>query len=180
MATNNIMEIGGEFYAYDVDGSIKSELYDGIDDIVYTLSGRTSIDLIIKDIKKERPLEVVALPSYCCDCMIEPFFKNGVDVVFYDIFIGKQGNLTYDFSHINLQKKINAVLSMEYFGFYRSFAKNIFSHLSTDIIKIYDRTHSALCSCDEVDADYYFSSMRKWARFNGLSPCKKKNQEHLI
>ena len=74
-----INEIGSEFW---FDSEIKDIITESQETLV--LSGRTAIDVIIKDILKTRKIRNVYLPAYCCDSMIDPFIRNGIAVNLYD------------------------------------------------------------------------------------------------
>ena len=106
-------------------------------------SGRAALDDVISSSR----FESVALPSWCCDSMIEPFLNAGKSVVFYPP-MSDVGRLDTD-----------ALLVIDYFG-YSDRQKAI----DFPGIVIRDLTHSVFCK-EYFDADYYFGSLRKWAGF---------------
>ncbi len=169
-------EIGSEFWEVP---TCKNENLIFPDNTVWYLSGRSALRAIIKDIKLSNALKCVALPSWCCDSMIEPFIKEGVQVEFYPVYF-EEGHLKIDFSHI---ENCDAILKMDYFGFKRK------HDLEFDGIVIEDVTHSVF-NGDFPSADYTFGSLRKWAGFytggfafknNGYLECdlKKPNNEYI-
>lgn len=177
-------EIGGEFYSYDIK---KNKIYLKKEDnrIVNTLSGRTSIDYIIKDIIEDCDVNSALLPSYCCDSMIKPFAENNIEVIFYNIYIDENQNLSFDQNELlNIlnDKKIGIILSMDYFGYNRNFVNNIFSYIGNDVVKVKDSTHSFFSDFSHNNhfLDYEFASLRKWTRFGGLSLCIKYNSDWEI
>lgn len=124
------------------------------------LSGRTAIDLIIQDIKKKRKLKSAYLPAYCCDSMIDPFIRNGIDVNLYDISF--DGDLHY---LIDEEKQTDVFYVNNYFGYENTIDSGIIKHFKQKgVVIIYDKTHSLFMSNDTIDgvADYSFSSIRKW------------------
>ena len=54
-------------------------------DGVYTISGRTAIDVILQEVMCKRKVWGVMMPAWCCDSMIAPFAHRNIRVVFYDI-----------------------------------------------------------------------------------------------
>ena len=73
-------EIGSEFWIAYYPKDIASDSQETL-----VLSGRTALGIIIKDILKVRKIRNAYLPAYCCDSMIDPFIRNGIDVKLYDI-----------------------------------------------------------------------------------------------
>ena len=65
-----INEIGSEFWK-------ENKKYLNENERLF-LSGRTALDAIIKDSKKEHIIKSALLPSYCCHTMIEPFLRNDI------------------------------------------------------------------------------------------------------
>jgi len=123
-------------------------------DTEWFISGRSALRRIIADIEVWKPVQTVALPSWCCDSMIKPFVEKGIDVVFYPVYMDNRRNLVGDFS---LAAKCDAVVVMDYFGYTKSIDP---PELSGIVIR--DVTHSVF-SKQHSDADYYYGSLRKWA-----------------
>jgi len=123
------------------------------DNCAYLLSGRTALDFIIKDIKTQRRFISVMLPSYCCESMIEPFERNGVEVQFYKV---SEEGIDYSFS-----KTCDTVLLLDFFGYEMPENKKI-AQIERDAgnIIIYDSTHKLNGAC--IPTDYTFYSYRKW------------------
>lgn len=148
-------EIGSEFWKEpDIAGMRQMENTKG--DLALLLSGRTAIEFMVQDIKKESVIHSVLLPLYCCDSMIEPFIRNGVRVEFYNV---RHDSLEYHF-----QNSCDAVLLIDHFGYKN---KEIEKIAETEKIAgktvIYDATHK-INGHPEIEryADYSFCSYRKW------------------
>ena len=71
------MEIGSEFWDAPLTEK-QNNLCSG--NAYNTLSGRTALEVIARDLKAERGAKSVYMPAYCCDSMIAPFEKNGYEV----------------------------------------------------------------------------------------------------
>jgi hypothetical protein len=145
-------EIGSEFWL-ESEPSALSHDRNGI----YVLSGRTAIDLIIQDIIKSKPVYKAYLPAWCCDSMVNPFLKRGIQVDFYDMSF--DGNLHY---YIDADTQTDIFYVSNYFGYKTTVDKEIilqFKEKGATII--HDRTHSFLMD-DDIEADYTFASIRKW------------------
>ncbi len=113
-------------------------------------SGRSALQGIIKDIKREKRIHTVAMPSWCCKSMIIPFLREGIEVHFYPVYWNK--NLIQE-----MTMDSDVLFIMNYFC-YSSAAPDI-SGYSGIIIR--DVTHS-IFSATYNDADYSFGSLRKW------------------
>ena len=127
---------------------------------ILVLSGRTAIDVILKDILKSRKIRNVYLPAYCCDSMIDPFIRNGIDVKLYDIDF--DGGLQY---LIDEDTETDIFYVNNYFGYENTIRNKIIEHFKhKGAIIIYDKTHSLFMTNDATDAlaDYTFASIRKW------------------
>lgn len=148
-------EIGSEFW---FDFEPKDIACNSQETLV--LSGRTAIDVIIKDILKTRKVRNVYLPAYCCNSMIDPFIRNGIDVKLYDMdFDGKLQYL------IDEDAETDIFYVNNYFGYENTISKKIIEHFKhKGTIIIYDKTHSLFMINDATDAlaDYTFASIRKW------------------
>ena len=132
------------------------------------LSGRSALDAIIAEIKKSRDVRRAWLPSWCCDSMILPFLKHGLEVKFYPVLF-KDGQLVQDVA----QARENEILFlMDYFGYTSSEYEG---RRSGTVIR--DVTHSVF-SHTYADADYYFGSLRKWCGFKtgGFAVGLQKNE----
>ncbi len=146
-------ETGSEFW--NNEGLIRSP--DGR--AVYLMSGMTALDHIISDILAERPLKKVLLPSYCCESMIVPFLRRGVEVGFFPF----EGTFSYP-----EENDADAVLLLEYFGYRMPDAGRLAELIRTSgKVLIFDGTHS-IDGAPEIEkyADYSFISYRKWAFCN--------------
>lgn len=161
-------EIGSEFWSIS---SIKH-------DKKFFLSGRTALDYIVRDIKiKHSEIHAILMPSYCCDTMIFPITRNGIDVRFYDVWADSEG------FHIDLPKprKAEAIYIMSYFGF--GMPKGI----DLDYVKAHwnviveDQTHSYFRkNRSRSIASYTYASFRKWNAFAGISIAECNNDKFLV
>ena len=140
----------------------------------YALSGRTTIDLIIQDIAKMRPVRNAYLPAWCCDSMVEPFLSRGIKVELYDMSF--EGTLHY---HIDEDKKVDVFYVSNYFGYENTISTDVIHQFKQNgAIIIYDRTHSFLMDEDYPYVDYCFASIRKWmgviggAVVDGVGKCE--------
>ena len=121
-------------------------------DYEWFISGRSALDFIIKDIKSRKKIKKAALPSWCCDSMIEPFIRNDFEVIFYPVI----------FENDQLTKKTDVeadvLLYIDYFGFEHT------EQIDFDGVVINDITQSVFSS-DKYLGDYCFCSLRKWEGF---------------
>ncbi len=137
-------EIGSEFW--NVPTKTRNRLFPK--DTQWYLSGRSALQAIISDLKG---MHSVALPSWCCDCMIKPFADAGFEIHFYSVYwngVCIVQDVNYD---------CDVLLVMDYFG-YSAYKVNLSGYRG---VIIRDVTHS-LFSSSYSDADYYFGSLRKW------------------
>lgn len=161
----SVKEIGSEFWKEDLNSNIKSEdsVYNYLEhlgkDRRLLLSGRTAIDLVINEIKKNKKIKSIYLPSYCCDTMIKPFKKNNIKIEFYKVYF--ENGLKYD---IDINKKIDVFFAMNYFGFDQSNMDNyidLFKSKGKTIIE--DSTQCILNNrAFNSKSDFIVSSLRKW------------------
>ena len=152
----NLSEIGSEYWLED----ITSEDLVNEDNGCYVLSGRTAIDVILQDIHKERKVQNVYLPAYCCDSMLLPFIDRGIKVHLYDVWFDNK--LIYE---ITETKNIDILYICNYFGYENNVSNDIINwYRKSGAIVIYDKTHSLFMDYDQTDsvADYSFASIRKW------------------
>ncbi len=163
MLNQNRNEIGSEFCDYLSTNKITSDFgwINNSYDTKYLLSGRTALDIIVRDIKSERKFKSVLIPSYCCDSMIKPFIKNNIDVKFYDVFLDINNEFDCNIEKLTVA---DAVICLDYFGFNNSYTQKVYTKFEkNDIVIINDATQSFLTKeAIKTNADYNFTSMRKW------------------
>lgn len=150
-------EIGSEFWKVDLNEKRKPILEK---EYQFLLTGRTALDYIIKDIKTNKDIESVYMPSYCCHTMIQPFLDNGVEVQFYNVSFNN-GKYVYA---IDIETECDVVLIMQYFGFDNEVVGQLIRQFKeSEKIIIEDATHSWF-SRDPYShkSDYVFASFRKW------------------
>lgn len=164
-------EIGSEF-----SSNILTKGENSLDDLLpnqrFYLSGRTALAAIIDDINVLAPIKRAYLPSYCCESMIEPFLRKGIEVSFYSVGLSDQNKfeVEYDYNH-----GCDVVLVMYYFGFIQEQIQEILEHEKSAII-IQDITHSMFCEGGIAETPHYwFSSVRKWSAIPGVGIAGKRN-----
>jgi|SRR5699024_8093620 len=123
------------------------------------LSGRTAIDLVLRDIQENKEIYNVYFPAYCCQSMLQPFIDHGVNVIFYDV--NYDDGLKFD---INENQQCDIFFAMNYFGFSRGRMDSyirIFKQRNITVIE--DSTHSLLSESPyNNQSDYIVASLRKW------------------
>ena len=178
-------EIGSEFWMEREPAEL---FYDR--DVIYALSGRTAIDLIIQDILKTRKFRNVYMPAWCCDSMLAPFSHRNIHVDFYDLELGhtESTESTEIMCHTNGTDDTDILYVTNYFGYENALPiETVKKFKEKGAIILYDRTHSFLMGNDPyLDlADYIFASIRKWmgvidgAVVNGISDCQLKQCPYL-
>lgn len=141
------MEIGSEFWDVPVTEK-KNALFN--EKVNWYLSGRIALRAIIQDIKSKAEIHTVAIPSWCCHTMVEPFVEAGIEVSLYPVYY--QNGLVQEIDYTK-----DLLFVMDYFG-YSGRQPNLSGYQG---IIIRDMTHS-IFSALYSDADYYFGSLRKW------------------
>lgn len=141
-------EIGSEFW----NVSPVENKDDGIfpKSTQWFLSGRVALRSIIKQLVDCR---TVAVPSWCCESIVEPFVTSGLEVRFYPVYW--RDRLVQE-----IRLDCDALLLIDYFGYVGDHS-NLSSYQG---IVVRDITHS-IFSSTYSDADYYFGSLRKWSGF---------------
>lgn len=159
-----MFEIGSEFWTErSAGGNGITELIPAGFEPVYTISGRTALEIVIEDILFHSQAEKVYMPSYCCHTMIEPFLKHGLQVEFYCVYF-EDGIIHCDYQ----ENDCEIVFLMDYFGFiHPDTARFAGKEKEKGKTVIYDCTHAAFCeTADYESADYVFGSFRKWVGIN--------------
>lgn len=146
-------EIGSEFW--DIPIGFKQNAF--FDNATWFISGRAALRAILKQILTEStsPSFKVALPSYLCESMIEPFEAENIEYCFYSVGLVDEG-LKCDLSSVD---DCDAIVVIDYFGY-----ESKLINCPRGKIIIRDITHSMFIK-EYRDADYYFGSLRKWAGF---------------
>lgn len=124
------------------------------------LSGRTILDIVVKEIQASLRNNFVLLPSFCCETMIVPFVDNKISISFYDVHIDENGLSI----NTNAILDTDAIVVMNYFGFQSpAIEKFIDEMVDQDKIIIKDATQSLFSeTTHDSRADYVFASLRKW------------------
>jgi len=146
-------EIGSWFWSVPKVES-ENQFFKG--DIKWFQSGRHGLRAIAVELR-DRGIQDIALPSWCCETMITPFVNNGVAVSFYPVTVDATGNFHQDMTQVKTQ----ALLIMDYFGFQAGDA-----HVPEGYhgVVVRDTTHRPFTG-GYCDAQYYVGSLRKWAGF---------------
>lgn len=134
------------------------------------LSGRTALGAILDDIclsAQWKHQALAYLPSYCCHTMIEPFLRHGMRVEFYTVKF-ENGEFKQE---IDASKVCDVILVLDYFGYGREHR-----HTLQNATVIRDMTHSVFSRHAYTDdADYTFTSLRKWGAVAGAAIAIKRN-----
>lgn len=145
-------EIGSEFWNIPLSTQECAPFFKSA---TWFLSGRFALERIIADSQAKRNIRSALLPSWCCDSMILPFLKAGIDVQFYPVFV-RNGVLQQE---IGTVAPDTVLFLIDYFGYEVSQP-----HYDGNPIVIRDITHSVFTTVHS-DANYYFGSLRKWCGF---------------
>lgn len=156
-------EIGSEFWKL-----AKQHIRDNE---TFYLSGRTALDVIIKDAVKTYGVTSVLLPSYCCHTMIDPILINGVEIRFYDVYV-EDGILTAD---IPEPEEHEMIYIMRYFGDTGIRYVGVGKSLSGWNVTVEDLTHSCFTDAYYSLSDYWFTSYRKWFAVSGIAVAGKRD-----
>lgn len=152
-------EIGSEFWEVET-GEAETRLL---------LSGRTALELILRDIEAEGGVQSALLPSYCCHTMIEPFLRRGLRVRFYDVYWDGAGLA----AELPEAREGEVLLALKYFGYRRLSGWDPEAARRWRWI-VEDRTHTWLNGDEEIRADYSFASYRKWTGISGVAAARKR------
>lgn len=168
------MEIGSEFWAVPVSEK-ENMLLSG--NLRHTVSGRTALELIARDLKAERGAKSIYIPAYCCDSMIEHFKKQGYVIKRYAV---EPYSKTVH-RQVFTDHGCDAILLLDYFGF-ESEETAIFAMAEQmrGTAVILDKVQTAFSkTAAEEFADYTVVSWRKWF-FSCAATAEKKCGEWLV
>lgn len=180
-------EIGSNFWLSetDIEKKIEKHITPAIfgctgSDYVWLSSGRSAISYVINDIERRNPTinKKVFLPAFTCRTVYEPFFTARYDVKVLPTCSSLSMSVT-DILECVRQDKPGILLLHKFFGF-----DTINSHeqkFLTDelhkegVIVIEDLTQCLYSSFENLDADYYIGSIRKWCGVpdGGFAVCKE-------
>ena len=131
-----------------------------VSDSAFTFSGRTAIEIALRDILKKKNIKKVYVPGYSCVSMLQSFIDNDISYDFYDVQI-KNGKVHYE---IDPNKECDIFLFMKYFSIDSENLEETISKMKAKgAVIIEDITHSLLDK--EVyfsQSDYLVASLRKW------------------
>lgn len=129
-------------------------------DSSFSFSGRSAIDMVLRDILSAKKIKKIYVPSYCCISMLQSFIDNNIETVFYDVTV-KGGVFSYE---VNFNTDCDAVLIMSYFGMQTEKVNEIIRKFKQNgVIVIEDITHSLLNKKSYSESsDYVVASLRKW------------------
>lgn len=166
------MEIGSEFHYCEIEKGKGIPFSFKDNKVVYTFSGRTAIETILKNEKKIRK---ALLPSYCCDSMIEPFRKANIYVEFYPVYYSDGFQI-----ELEIDSNVDCVLWCNYFGFSNNIPI-IKDFINRGGLLIEDITHS-LYSKKQFDSQshYCVASLRKWEPIFCGGLCVSRKDDLLI
>lgn len=151
------MELGSEFWNMP-QGDTVAEFPD--DNTQFVLSGRTALELVARDLIAERKTCSICLPAYCCDSMLVPFQRTGLELRFYDVVPSSEGVWRL----LPKNHGCDAVLLLDYFGFSQAETVEIAKkECERGTAVILDRVQSLFSESKAVDyGDYSVTSWRKW------------------
>lgn len=151
-----VSEIGSEFWPVQRTGDVR-----------YFLTGRTALEIIIRDILAEHDIKSVLMPSYCCHTMIMPFVLHDIKVRFYDVY--------YDdglCAELPDPSDNEILFIIHYFGYEKLAGLDNIRNNWRIIIE--DQTHSWL-TIKKSEADYSFISYKKWFEVSGIAKAIKRS-----
>ncbi|WP_270816073.1 sugar transferase [Hungatella effluvii] len=130
------------------------------DDSTFTFSGRTAIDIALRDILSDHEVSKVYAPSYCCISMLQAFIDRDIKIEYYKVEINDKG-FTYNLPTV---EKGAVVLIMGYFCISTEGAHNAIEELhKQEVVVIEDITHSMFSKNGTSPySDYLVASLRKW------------------
>ena len=134
---------------------------------IYTISGRTAIDVILREVLCTQEVNSVIMPAWCCDSMIVPFVSRGIEIKFYDIcHTDNEKVIGYRLKVKDaVDENVDILYITNYFGYENTIDIDIVKRFKAKgAVILYDRTHSFLMDDDPYLelADYSFASIRKW------------------
>ena len=168
------MELGSEFWSIPQGEAVTAAPDENIQ---FVLSGRTALELVTRDLIADRNIHSVCLPAYCCDSMLFPFKRTGLELRFYDVVPSANGIQRL----LPKNHGCDAVLLLDYFGFSQQETEALAEQEhNCGTAVILDRVQSLYSESDAMQyADYSVTSWRKWF-FSCAAAAKKHCGEWLV
>ena len=165
-------EIGSEFpfSSNECSNSVSQYPYD-MRNGCFVFSGRTAIEMVLMN---ESSIHKALLPSYCCDSMIEPFRRFGIEIDFYSVNYIDQIMI-----ELKVDNDVDCILWCNYFGFTLPMP-DMSGFIERGGIIIEDITHS-LYSREQFHEQslYRVASIRKWESILCGGYCISKRKKML-
>lgn len=146
--------------------------YIGDGELLYMMSGRCGINIVLEDIIKtmNRPLKAY-IPLYTCETVVAPFKKNNCEIIYYDV----DKNLKPILEEESIEN-CDVMLICGYFGFVRYDVESVKYAKSLGKIVIEDATHSVFSSGGMSPYVVYIAgSLRKWINVDSGGFALKRN-----
>lgn len=146
--------------------------YIGDGELLYMMSGRCGINIVLEDIIKnmDKPLKAY-IPLYTCETVVAPFKKNNCEISYYDV----DKNLKPILVDESIEN-CDVMLICGYFGFVRYDVEKIKYAKSLGKIIVEDATHSVFSSGGMSPySDYIAGSLRKWINVDAGGFALKKH-----
>lgn len=160
-------EIGSYFSISPVDLKKCNDLnylhVDPGNDVIYLSTCRSAIGTVLSRLDNSN--KKALLPAFTCHAVVEPFVKNGYEVFPYPVSSDFSTDLEKFIAFIN-DIKPSVILLHDYFGFKTNKTicdSGVLDELRSKGIKvIVDLTQSMFSSYQQLSADFYVGSIRKW------------------
>lgn len=147
-------EIGSEFHRMQTTKGKGLFFPNDVIDYSFCFCGRTAIETVLKN---EINIKKALLPSYCCDSMIQPFIKSGIEISFYGV--NYYDEITIE---LNIENDIDCIVWCNYFGFDIDMPP-LDEFIENGGIIIEDITHSFFSERQfNKQSHYLVASLRKW------------------
>lgn len=150
------MRVGGEF---EIDPNSLKEVTNKINEqnFIFYASGRIALLAILKFHGLKERVNIIHLPFYICDSVVDICIKAGYYTKFYEL----NENFQFCIEYLENIKERELLLTVNYFGLVDD--NNIISEIKKhkpEIVIICDQVQS-FWTFDKTEADYSFTSLRK-------------------
>jgi hypothetical protein len=153
-------EIGGNFTLDTQNTETVEKVVFQLESPYFFSSGRSAIRALICLAKVAN--KKVALPYFTCHSVIEPFFNEGCEIVFYTIGYDLMINEDVLIEFCRFEKP-DLLFFHDYFGMNHELVwRKLYTLFRDDIIFVNDRTHSFFSTKDAKSSHYALMSIRKW------------------